>query len=101
LPECEKAKLPQPEESQLFPACCEIQNSLSYPISLARAHVDPASRFHLSQAGAKHVYGIECSAIADQAKQIIEDNGYSDKITILKAKVMLANYLGLRKNGEK
>uniref|UniRef100_A0A7S3R5P6 Methyltransferase domain-containing protein n=1 Tax=Dunaliella tertiolecta TaxID=3047 RepID=A0A7S3R5P6_DUNTE len=40
-----------------------------------------------SKAGAKHVYGIECSAIADQAKQIIEDNGYSDRITIIKGKV--------------
>ena len=33
------------------------------------------------------MYGIECSAIADQAKQIVEDNGYSKKVTILKAKV--------------
>jgi len=41
------------------------------------------------QAGAKHVYGIECSAIADQAKQIVEDNGYSDKVTIIKGKVRL------------
>lgn len=32
------------------------------------------------QAGAKHVYGIECSAIAEQAQQIVEDNGYSGKV---------------------
>jgi hypothetical protein len=39
------------------------------------------------QAGAKHVYGIECSAIADQATQIVKDNGYEDRVTILKGKV--------------
>lgn len=48
---------------------------------------------YIPQAGAKHVYGIECSAIADQAKQIVEDNGYSDKITIIKGKVRMG---GLR-----
>lgn len=40
-----------------------------------------------SQAGAKHVYGIERSAIAEQAIQIIADNKYSDKITIIQGKV--------------
>ena len=40
-----------------------------------------------ARAGAKHVYGIECSAIADQARQIIADNGYSDRITVVKQKV--------------
>ncbi len=39
------------------------------------------------QAGAKHVYGIECSAIAEQAKQIVRDNNYEDKVTIIKGKV--------------
>ena len=37
-----------------------------------------------ARAGAKHVYGVECSAIADQARQIIEDNGYANKITVIK-----------------
>ncbi len=41
----------------------------------------------LLQSGAKHVYGIECSAIADQAKRIVADNGFSDKVTIIKGKV--------------
>lgn len=36
------------------------------------------------QAGAKHVYGIERSAIADQATLIVKDNGYSDRVTIIK-----------------
>mmetsp|Transcript_30846 Transcript_30846/g.68314 ORF Transcript_30846/g.68314 Transcript_30846/m.68314 type:complete len:345 (+) Transcript_30846:155-1189(+) len=40
-----------------------------------------------SKAGAKHVYGIECSAIADQAQQIVKDNGYENKVTIIKGKV--------------
>mmetsp|Transcript_27342 Transcript_27342/g.69581 ORF Transcript_27342/g.69581 Transcript_27342/m.69581 type:complete len:344 (-) Transcript_27342:550-1581(-) len=40
-----------------------------------------------SKAGAKHVYGIECSAIADQAQQIVRDNGYEGRVTIIKGKV--------------
>ena len=36
------------------------------------------------QAGAKHVYGIERSAIADQAALIVKDNGYDDRVTIIK-----------------
>ena len=36
------------------------------------------------QAGAKHVYGIERSAIADQAELIVKDNGYDDRVTIIK-----------------
>ena len=40
-----------------------------------------------SQAGAQHVYGVECSAIADQAKRIVADNGYADRVTIIKGKV--------------
>ena len=39
---------------------------------------------HHVQAGAKHVYGIERSAIADQATLIVKDNGYSDRVTIIK-----------------
>ncbi len=38
----------------------------------------------MSQAGAKHVYGIERSAIADQAELIVKDNGYDDRVTIIK-----------------
>eukprot|EP00899_Mesostigma_viride_P023083 jgi/Mesvir1/395/Mv11286-RA.1 len=37
--------------------------------------------------GAKHVYGIECSDIADQAKTIVKDNGYDDRVTIVKGKL--------------
>ena len=33
------------------------------------------------------MYGIECSAIADQAKRIVADNGFSDRVTIIKGKV--------------
>jgi len=40
-----------------------------------------------SKAGAKHVYGIECSGIAEQAMQIVKDNGFADKVTIIKGKV--------------
>ena len=39
------------------------------------------------QAGAKHVYAIEMSSIADQAKEIIRDNGMEGKITIIRGKV--------------
>jgi protein arginine N-methyltransferase 1 len=39
------------------------------------------------QAGAKHVYGIECSSIAEQAREIVSDNGYSSQVTIIQGKV--------------
>jgi protein arginine N-methyltransferase 1 len=40
-----------------------------------------------AKAGAKHVYGVECSAIATQARRIVADNGYQDRVTIIKGKV--------------
>ncbi|KFM25389.1 putative protein arginine N-methyltransferase 1, partial [Auxenochlorella protothecoides] len=40
-----------------------------------------------AKAGAKHVYGIDMSAIAEQAKIIVRDNGHADRITILRGKV--------------
>ncbi|MQM02650.1 hypothetical protein Taro_035417 [Colocasia esculenta] len=40
-----------------------------------------------AKAGAKHVYAVECSLMADMAKEIVETNGYSNVITILKGKV--------------
>lgn len=39
------------------------------------------------QAGASHVYGIDCSTIIDQAQKIVKTNGFADKITLIKAKV--------------
>jgi len=40
-----------------------------------------------AKAGAKHVYGIEMAGIAHQARKIIAENGYQDKITVIKGKV--------------
>jgi protein arginine N-methyltransferase 1 len=40
-----------------------------------------------AQAGAKHVYAVDCSSIIEQAKQIVEINGFVDKITLIKGKV--------------
>ena len=40
-----------------------------------------------SQAGAKHVYGVDCSSIIDQAKLIIDLNGFEDTITLIKGKI--------------
>ena len=40
-----------------------------------------------AKAGAKHVYGIECSAIAKMAQKIVKDNGYESKVTIIQGKV--------------
>lgn len=40
-----------------------------------------------ARAGAKHVYGLEFAHIADYATEIVKQNGLSDKITIIKAKV--------------
>ena len=33
------------------------------------------------------MYGLECSSIADMAKRIVSDNGYADRVTIIKGKV--------------
>ena len=40
-----------------------------------------------AQAGAKHVYGIDCSNIIHQAKEIVKRNGYEDNITLIQGKV--------------
>lgn len=40
-----------------------------------------------AQAGAAHVYAIDCSSIIEQAKIIVEKNGFSDKITLIQGKV--------------
>jgi len=40
-----------------------------------------------AQAGARHVYAIDCSNILDRAKEIVQRNGFADKITLLKGKV--------------
>eukprot|EP01100_Stratorugosa_tubuloviscum_P000627 TRINITY_DN1135_c3_g1_i1.p1 TRINITY_DN1135_c3_g1~~TRINITY_DN1135_c3_g1_i1.p1 ORF type:complete len:360 (-),score=132.56 TRINITY_DN1135_c3_g1_i1:95-1174(-) len=40
-----------------------------------------------AQAGARLVIGIECSEIADQARQIIKHNGFENVITVIKGKV--------------
>lgn len=40
-----------------------------------------------AQAGAKHVYGIDCSSIIDQAQIIVEKNGFGGVITLVKGKV--------------
>ncbi|KAF8400976.1 hypothetical protein HHK36_014279 [Tetracentron sinense] len=40
-----------------------------------------------AKAGAKHVYAVECSQMADMAKEIVEANGFSNVITVMKGKV--------------
>ena len=40
-----------------------------------------------AQAGAKHVYAVDCSSIIAQAEKIVEKNGFGDKITMIKGKV--------------
>lgn len=40
-----------------------------------------------AKAGASRVFGVECSAIATQAEQIVAENGMSDVITIIKGKM--------------
>lgn len=39
--------------------------------------------FFAIQAGAKHVYAIEASGMADHCKALVKQNGYGDKITII------------------
>jgi len=40
-----------------------------------------------AKAGAKKVYGIDCSAIIEQAREIIHDNGFDDVIELIRGKV--------------
>lgn len=40
-----------------------------------------------AKAGAKHVYALECSDIAKQAKEIVRVNGYEDRVTVIQGKV--------------
>ena len=40
-----------------------------------------------AKAGAKHVYGVDCSTILHTAKQIIKDNGFEEQITLIQAKM--------------
>ena len=39
------------------------------------------------QAGAKHVYAVDCSKIIDQARLIVERNGFSNQITLIQGKM--------------
>lgn len=40
-----------------------------------------------AKSGAKHVYGIDMSAIAEAATEIVKTNGFEDKVTIIRGKV--------------
>ena len=40
-----------------------------------------------ANAGAAHVIGVDCSSIIEQATQIVADNGFADKITLLRGKM--------------
>ncbi|ESQ50338.1 hypothetical protein EUTSA_v10002025mg [Eutrema salsugineum] len=40
-----------------------------------------------AKAGAAHVYAVECSQMADTAKEIVKSNGFSDFIKVLKGKI--------------
>ncbi|KAI9307605.1 S-adenosyl-L-methionine-dependent methyltransferase [Cunninghamella echinulata] len=40
-----------------------------------------------AKSGAKHVYGIDMSNIINQAREIVKDNGLSDKITLIQGKM--------------
>ena len=40
-----------------------------------------------AQAGAKHVYGVDMASIIVQAREIVAENGFSDRITLLQGKM--------------
>jgi type I protein arginine methyltransferase len=40
-----------------------------------------------AKAGAARVYAVDMSSIAEQAKEIVADNGYADRITIYQTKM--------------
>jgi len=53
------------------------------------------------QAGAKHVYGIDCSNIIDQAREIISLNGFDESITLIKGKVEEVDLAHIHRNNDK
>ena len=40
-----------------------------------------------AQVGAKHVYAVDCSSIVQQARKIVDRNGYGESITLVQGKV--------------
>jgi type I protein arginine methyltransferase len=40
-----------------------------------------------AQAGAKQVYAVDCSSIIEQARKIVQRNGFEDKITLIRGKI--------------
>nr|GMC65401.1 probable protein arginine N-methyltransferase 1.2 [Ipomoea batatas] len=40
-----------------------------------------------AKVGAKHVYAVECSTMAEMAQEIVKSNGFSDVITVIKGKI--------------
>ena len=40
-----------------------------------------------ARAGAKKVYAVECSAIVEQCRQIVTDNGFADTIEVIRGKM--------------
>ena len=57
----------------------------TYP---AAYHTDPMASCRFAvKAGAKHVIGVDMSTIITKAKEIVEVNGMSDKITLLQGKM--------------
>lgn len=46
-----------------------------------------------AKAGAKHVYSIECSEIIHLGRQLVEDNGLADKVTLIQEKAEDLNEL--------
>uniref|UniRef100_A0A7S0N8X0 type I protein arginine methyltransferase n=1 Tax=Cryptomonas curvata TaxID=233186 RepID=A0A7S0N8X0_9CRYP len=40
-----------------------------------------------AQAGAAHVYAVDCSAMADTAFRIVQANGFSDRITVIRGEI--------------
>ncbi|KUF95291.1 hypothetical protein AM588_10005594 [Phytophthora nicotianae] len=40
-----------------------------------------------AKAGAKHVYGVDCSSMLTHAREIVKANGFADKITLIQGKM--------------
>jgi protein arginine N-methyltransferase 1 len=50
------------------------------------SQTQPSQNQKNQKAGAEHVYAIECSSIAEQAKAIVADNGLADRVTVVHGK---------------
>ena len=55
--------------------------------SLSSPHPEPRLDNFIADCMRRQVYGVECSSIIEQARQIISANGFAESVTLIKGRV--------------